>query len=279
MMRTPALLTTAVLGVSLLAATPAHAATGSTEAQPAAGYAALDEAALAASLAHDDIELQDIVVGAAELRVTTTSELGDGSDVSATMTVDVDTGAVRIRFDSQSATLDGSTYEIDVDELNGRSTELTVTDTATGAEASVTHDEGEFAALPLVLGIPLAISVLEALLAATAVVVVAGITYVAAAEAIKAIRRGSSYNHFRALRRSNGLFIGNGMTFNSAIQWARLGRDTWSTSFAGARAVARGVKNANPVGPEIDEGGKNKFWHFHPSKRRPAMHAFYGTAR
>jgi hypothetical protein len=278
-MRTPALLTVAALGLSLLAGPPARAATDTSESPPPADTARLDEAALEDSLADDDIELQDVVVGVGELRVTTASELGDGSEVVASMTVAIDTGAVRMEFDSESAMLDGREYELDVDELNPRSTELTVTDAATGAEVAIADDEGEFAALPLVLGIPLAISVLEALLAATAVVVVAGITYVAAAEAIKAIKRGSSYRHFRALRRSNGLFIGNGMTLTSAIHWGRLARDTWSTSPAGARAVARGVKNANPTGPEIDAGGKNRFWHFHPSKRRPAMHAFYGTAR
>jgi hypothetical protein len=239
-----------------------------------------DVAEFESALAGEGIDLGSAEISTDELAIEGTSQLGSGEDVTTEAKLDPQTSTAVIEYQSEDPELDGTTHRIDINELNEDKTDFTVTDTATGESERYTGTEGAFSAIPLVLGIPIAVSFLEALFFATAVVTVAGVTYVAATEAIEAIRdRGSEYQHFRALRQPGGLFIGDGMTYGAAIGWGRMSKDTWSRSQRGAQAIAFGIKNFRPVGPEIDKGGSGKYWHYHPANRTPNMHAFYGGPR
>ena len=56
-------------------------------------------------------------------------------------------------------------------------------------------------------------------------------------------------------------------------------QDEWSVSKTQAKAVAKG---ANPHGTpfhEIDKDKKGKYYHWHPYRKKPNMHSFYGKAQ
>lgn len=242
--------------------------------------ATLDVETLEEELEDDALALSGVDVTSTAIEVGVTATLASGAELDTSAALDVRDSTFELAFNSDGAAVADGTLTLQVLELDETSVVVEFQDPGTGETVRYEDGTGELAAIPLVIGIPIGISLLKALFAATAVVVVAGVTYVVATEAIKAIQsRGSSYQHFAALRRSSGLFIGNGMSLNSAIQRGRVGSDTWSRSSSGARAVAYGVNNRTPVGPEIDASGSNKHWHYHPSNRRPAMHAFYGSPR
>lgn len=280
-MRFLAIGVTVSLAIAGFAATPAHAAEPPTDVV-AAAISHLDERALAEGLADEGIALDGVeVVGQV---VTIEGSVADASSGSAA----VGATETSIRFDGETAeatlaadTVEGSRLELDIDvhELTEDTLSFTATDPATGRSERYDSASGTYSLVPLILGIPLAISLLQALVGASAVVVVAGITYVAVAEAVAAIKRsGSSYQHFRALRRAGNLAIGNGLSFTNAITHLRGGGDTWSRTEGGAYAVARGVKNARPEGAEKDDKGSGKHCHYHPANRTPASHAFFGMA-
>jgi hypothetical protein len=71
--------------------------------------------------------------------------------------------------------------------------------------------------------------------------------------------------------------MGKNIPSNAAIGRAQKGLDTWSTTQSGAKSVASGAKKKTPIGPEKDQGGAGKFCHYHPAKRTPNSHAFFGT--
>ena len=90
-----------------------------------------------------------------------------------------------------------------------------------------------------------------------------------------------------AIRRSDGLYIGNGVSRSKAVSYLKSGKDTWSTSKTNAQSI---TKSASPigkaVGAEIDKNGKGKHYHYHPVNRvkqgksvRMSSHAFYGVPR
>lgn len=124
---------------------------------------------------------------------------------------------------------------------------------------------------------------MQVLLLTLTVILVAGVLYLVATEAIPRImeerkRNKKTPTHFAAYRAHGNLYIGDGLSLNEAVARGRAGGDTWSASGrTSAYGIARRVKKGKPVGPERDENKPHYYCHYHPKNRHPPMHAFYGT--
>lgn len=145
------------------------------------------------------------------------------------------------------------------------------------------HDNIPFA-------IPLVIYGAEVILAlaASAVIVYKGIELVrlgkVAAQIINTKNR--KYNHYKAKLKDGKVYIyrkSAGISYAAAVRRGKYNKefkDVWSVSRSYAKKVAQGV---NPKGSPINETNlsiKNKneqYHHYHPYKRTPAMHSFYGS--
>ncbi|TFD49847.1 hypothetical protein E3T55_10485 [Cryobacterium frigoriphilum] len=238
----------------------------------------VNEEELQIALEDEGISLSDLEATADEISVETTSDLGSGEIVRSTTTLSLEDNNGLFSLTSENAAYSAS-YSMEIQEMSDSAVAFTMTDLETGESESYADDVGYASVVPvLVLGIPIALEVLKALVVSTGVVILAGVTWIAATSAIDALtKKGSTHQHFRALIFNGKLVLGSGMTLNSAVTWGRGGSNTWSRTQAGAQAVAKGVKNGlTPVGPERDAGGRGKFAHYHPSNRSPAMHAFFG---
>ncbi|MED3888791.1 hypothetical protein P4601_02365 [Peribacillus frigoritolerans] len=80
--------------------------------------------------------------------------------------------------------------------------------------------------------------------------------------------------------KKGGVYIGKGLSKSQAVARIKSKNDTWSTSSNQAKGVASSAnKNGKPIN-EVDKlNGKPKkgyYWHWHPYKRVPKAHAFYG---
>ncbi|MEY8192392.1 SAR2788 family putative toxin [Peribacillus simplex] len=136
--------------------------------------------------------------------------------------------------------------------------------------------------------IPVGIIIGEALLAHLIsiglAVTISGVTYIAASEFLK---RNKTKNHYKAVRRDSGLFIGDGLSKAKAVSRLKGGNDTWSTSQSNAKTIAKEASKIGKVtSAEIDKHGKGKHYHYHPissikngSSVRMSAHAFYGAPR
>lgn len=241
----------------------------------------LDETQAIEELTNAGFDVASVEEAGAELAVDLGSELGDGTAVDTSLNVDLAESAGTATIISEVLPTKGTTLAFEIHELTEDLIDVTVTDPSTGESQRVTTTDGEGAALPLVLGIPLVISALEALILASAAVIIAGVTYVALTKAIEAINRsGSNYQHFMAARVSGKpLMIGNGITFNSAVTRVKATSDVWSRTQAGASTVCKSASwGRTPIGPEIDKSGSYKVWHYHTNSRNGA-HCFYGSQR
>lgn len=123
----------------------------------------------------------------------------------------------------------------------------------------------------------------EIILSVTAAyfIVVEGQRMVAAAKSIASIMKSPKrkYNHYRAVLKDYKLYLGSGLSRTNAIKRAKSKKDVWSVSKNQAKEVARGAnKNGLPI-HEIDQNRKGKYFHYHPYKRTPKMHSFYGKAQ
>lgn len=151
-----------------------------------------------------------------------------------------------------------------------------------GGDRSADSHQGKALALPVF--IILSAKVMEALILAGLIILVAGLVYILVTEFIPRLEAALQQNrklprHFMAVRHDRGIFAGPGLTFGEAVIHGKSGGDTWSyDGRKAARAIARTVHaGKKPIGPEKDKHGKNKYCHFHPYKKSPPMHAFYGV--
>jgi hypothetical protein len=289
-MRIRAALATAALLIGGLTATTAYpaSAAGADGAALTAGelleepsVLVLDEAEAVAELSRAGFDVASVEEAGGALAVDLGSELGDGSAVDTALSVDLSDGTGSATIASESLPTDETVLAFEIHELTEDLVDVTITDTATGASQRVSSDTGEGAALPLILGIPLVISALEALIVASAAVIIAGVTYVALTKAIEAINRnGSSFQHFMAARVSGKpLMIGNGITFSNAVSRVKAKSDVWSRSQNGAMTVCRSASGGMTLkAAEIDKSGSYKVWHYHTNPKNGA-HCFYGAQR
>lgn len=288
-MRSSAILATLVLLTGSLAAAPAHTGSISTASPSAEARIAglltdpsvdiLDEREATDELMDAGFNTANVSEVGAEVSAELTSTLGGGAEVSTDLTVDFASGQGQATVESADPGVGSQEFIFHVHELTDSSLSVTVTDPRTGETEHVATSTGSGAAIPLILGIPLLVSALEALLAASAVVIVAGVTYVAVTNAIQALNRdGSSYQHFIAMRLANRpLMIGGGISFGTAVKIVSGGGDIWSRSQGGAKTVCQSAGGGRPpVGPEKDASGSFKVWHYHTVARNGA-HCFYGS--
>ncbi|MFD5225411.1 hypothetical protein ACFWHT_07290 [Microbacterium sp. NPDC058342] len=239
----------------------------------------LDEGQAVVELHDAGFAVDEVLESGTEVSAELSSTLGDGVAVDTSLTLDLADGVGTLTLTPDSPELAETTLLIEVHELTEDLVDITVTDPATGETERVSSAIGEGAAIPLILGIPLALSALEALILAMTAVVIAGVTYIALDKAIEAIRKkGSNYNHFMA-ERVNGkpLMIGNGLSFSNAVKRVSGKKDVWSTSKNGAMTVCKSASGGKtPIGPEKDKSGNYKVTHYHTSPRNGA-HCFYGA--
>lgn len=244
------------------------------------GMELVDEGVLAAELSAGGVEVVDVTESEGVADLALASEDGAGETVESRAVVDLIEGSASLGV----VLPDGTTgaYDLVIDELSDSKIAFTISDPATGQTADVSSLVGDGAIAPaLVLGIPLALQALQALFAAGAVVIVAGVIWIAATEAIRAINNGrTNHNHYAATIASSGaLLIGQGLTVTQARHRMEAALNTWSRSKAGAKQVCQLASGGRqPVGPEIDRHGSGKFEHYHRSTRS-AAHCFFGNPR
>ncbi|MED4128156.1 hypothetical protein [Shouchella miscanthi] len=171
-----------------------------------------------------------------------------------------------------------SSYTLDIVTVTEDLIEFSMTDQLTGEVFNYSSNELYPSAIVAVpIGAWITAAALKAL-AASAILIIAGLTYVLATHAISKIQnqKNRKYNHYRATLTNKKLYIGDGISRSGAISRGKSGRDVWSVSKNQAKEVAKGVnRNGQPI-HEIDKDRKGKYYHWHPYKRSPKMHSFYG---
>jgi hypothetical protein len=183
----------------------------------------------------------------------------------------------------------GKEYKLEVENVTTEEVEATVTDIETEEKFTVSSSKvadpsRAAAAFAIPIGVAITQQLLRALAASGLVIAIGGSTYIAYKEFAK---RSKSKTHYVAIRRTGGLFIGNGMDTTRAITHLQGGGDTWSTSQSNAQSLAKMASMiGKAVGPEIDANGSGKHYHYHPvsylkqgKSVRMNCHAFYGGPR
>ncbi|MEC3608533.1 SAR2788 family putative toxin [Bacillus glycinifermentans] len=207
--------------------------------------------------------------------------------VKGIMTLDKENMEISLETDeiSQDTGKKGKEYKVNIENATDEKIEATFIDTETNEKYEINSDE---ITASFVWFIPIGIAIGEALLAHLIsiglAVTISGVTYIAYSEFKK---RKRTYSHYMAVRKSKGLFIGNGLKRSAAVARLKRGDDTWSTSKNNAKSIAKAASPIKKiVGPEIDKKGKGKHYHYHPISRykhgkgvRMKAHAFYGAAR
>ncbi|MGY6497420.1 MAG: hypothetical protein ACXIUP_04245 [Microcella sp.] len=240
----------------------------------------VDAAVFAVELESAGLEPVDVDVNAALVEVVTESTLGDSSVVESEMAIDLTTMEATLGL---SLAADSSTAEfsLTIHELNDDEISFTLVEASTGESHFFSSAEGSGAVvLAPVIGIAIGVTILRALLIAGAVIVVGGLIWILASEAISSIRKSpQGYNHYAALIDSGRLFLSNGLSYRQAWERIQANLNTWSTTQSGAKSVCQQASGGRaPIGPEIDRNGSGKYWHYHRSTRT-AAHCFYGSAR
>lgn len=229
-------------------------------------------------------QLESINISENKISLETSFELSDSSELTQEIDIDVSSGVHEVSIQSDNENIDNSEYLLEIHQLNEELIWFTLYDPITGESYESRSDYATYDAIPLALVlVPSLGAALKALFVASAVIVVVGVTYIAAEKAIpkiqEAIRRKKNPPaHYKATLHNGGLWIGDGMTFNESISWARAGKNVWSTTKAGAGRVAYSVRYQDAIGPERDRNGTGKYCHYHPAHRSPGSHMFYGTA-
>ena len=140
---------------------------------------------------------------------------------------------------------------------------------------------GHFA-IAIPIGIVITKTALSALLYAGGTVIVGGSAYIVASKA----KKNKKYEYFCAfLEKGNqegDLYIGKGISSGEAKRRMRRGQDIWTVTSRLAKKAASSLSKGSPI-REVDKDKKGRpkkghYWHYHPAKRKPKVHAFYGNA-
>ncbi|QNK87893.1 hypothetical protein H7992_22490 [Sporosarcina sp. resist] len=231
-------------------------------------------------LKKDNIVLKNLDISTEELTIKTTLKTVDDNLAEATIEVTPGSNIMKLfttEVDELGETLSAE-YIIKINEFENDEFEATIVDLVTGEEFEYNSEEGtaSFAFL-IPIGIAMTPAILTALFHTGAMILVGGAAYVVANQA----KRSKDYNHFAAVVQSGTVYHGGGLSKAQAVTRIKSGNDTWSTSSNQAKGVA---SSANPNGQPINEvdqlNGKPKkgyYYHWHPYKRTPKAHAFYGN--
>jgi hypothetical protein len=142
------------------------------------------------------------------------------------------------------------------------------------------------AVIPIFIGAASLAQILFWLAMGTAILVGSVLFVKATADAITKAREGAAKNsgkkYFMAERDGRSLFIGKELGLPEAVSRGKMGHDVYTYLRKDAKILARTIRLAKPVGPEVDtSSGKpiaGRFYHFHPYNRSPKMHSFFGYA-
>lgn len=132
----------------------------------------------------------------------------------------------------------------------------------------------------LSLGSVLGAAVLKALIATTATVVIAGVTYALITEVATTLKNNKNYTHYKAAIRYSSklkrydLFVGDDISFTKAVSRLKNGNDVWSKASASAGNVARTAGNGNEPIRDNPHGGAGYYPHYHIYDRSGG-HSFY----
>jgi hypothetical protein len=167
-------------------------------------------------------------------------------------------------------------YAVELKEASEDKIVAVFKDTETNEEFVVNSNEAHASMAFLApIGVVIGEALLSHLIAASAAVVIAGVTYTVASKVASKLRN-KSYDHYAAVIRKGDVYIGNPISYSAAVARMKSGGDVWSKSYSLAAKVARGAGNGRtPVGPERHGNGKpGYYWHFH-TYNRSGGHSFY----
>lgn len=169
-------------------------------------------------------------------------------------------------------------YKVKVEQFEEDEFKATFEDSETGEVFKYDSEEGVASIAFLIpIGIVMSPALLTALFHTGAMIIVGGAAYVVATQA----KKSDKYSHFSSVVKGGSVYIGKGLSKSKAISRIKKGKDTWSVSKSQAKKVAAGANtNGSPIN-EVDQyNGKPKkgyYYHWHPYKRTPKAHAFYGN--
>ena len=236
----------------------------------------------------ETLEEENIMVDEFEItteKLSLTTSLEDASGEVNSVVVEVIPGENYITIFSDEAdelgNIERKEYQVNLEDIqvDEQTFEGTFEDVETGETYSYDSEVGTASIAFLIpIGIAMSPAVLTALFHTGAMIIVGGSAYVIATQA----KKDKKYSHFAATVNKGGVYIGKGLSKSKAVARIQSKKDTWSTSKNQAKGVAA---SANPSGQPINEvdklNGKPKkgyYWHWHPYKRTPKAHAFYGSA-
>ncbi len=239
--------------------------------------------ALEDELSEENISVENFEISTDELVLETSLENAEGQ--TSKVTVEVEPGAEHISLFTEELNETGDKvlkeYKANIKDIKygaeNEALEAIIEDVETGKLFNYNSEEGvPSLAFLIPIGLAMSPAVLTALFHTGAMIIVSGTAFVIATQANKS----KSYYHFAATVKKGGVYIGKGLSKSKAVARIKSKNDTWSTSSNQAKGVASSAnKNGKPIN-EVDKlNGKPKkgyYWHWHPYKRTPKAHAFYG---
>ncbi|MFD6438538.1 SAR2788 family putative toxin [Peribacillus sp. NPDC060186] len=239
--------------------------------------------ALEDELSEENISVENFEITTDELVLETSLENAEGQTTK--VTVEVEPGADHITLFTEELNETGDKvlkeYTANIEDIKyeeeNEALEAVIEDVETGEIFNYNSEDGVPSLVFLIpIGLAMSPAVLTALFHTGAMIIVGGTAFVIATQANKS----KSYYHFAASVKKGGVYIGKGLSKSQAVARIKSKNDTWSTSSNQAKGVASSAnKNGKPIN-EVDKlNGKPKkgyYWHWHPYKRTPKAHAFYG---
>ncbi|KIL22540.1 hypothetical protein B4134_0196 [Bacillus safensis] len=236
------------------------------------------------SLSEENISVDNFEISNDELVLDTSMNDAEGNKVEATLNVEPGAGSFNLttrEFNEVGEEISNE-YEIKINQFKDDEFEATFEDVETEEIFTYNSEEGtaSFAFL-IPVGIAISPAVMAALFHTGAVIVVAGTGYVIATQANKhRSKNKKKYNHFQAVIKNGGVYVGKGLSKSKAIARMKSKKDIWSISSNQAKGVAAGANRSGKPINEVDKY-KNKpkkghYYHWHPYKRTPKAHSFYG---
>ncbi|OLP65717.1 hypothetical protein BACPU_13350 [Bacillus pumilus] len=240
------------------------------------------------SLSEENISVDNFEVSSDELVLDTSINDAEGNKVETTLSIEpgADIFNLTTREFNEVGEEISKEYEIKINQFKDDEFEATFEDVETEEVFTYNSEEGTASIaflIPVAIGISPA--VMTALFHTGAVLIVAGTGYVIATEFNKQRAKSKSkskkqYNHFDAEIRNSGVYVGKGLSKSQAIARMKSKKDVYSISSSQAEVVAAGANTKGKPFKEVDKY-KNKpkkgyYYHWHPYKRTPKAHSFYG---
>ncbi|MEF2096262.1 hypothetical protein V3595_16475 [Bacillus sp. CFBP9009] len=235
-------------------------------------------------LLDENIELEGFDLSSEELVLEASVENALGESGFIKVVVEPGGGFITLYTEevNESSELESKEYQVPLSELEYSTLDneienVTIIDTDTGEEFNYNSEKGNPSLAFLIpIGIAMSPAVLTALFHTGAMIIVGGSAFVIATQA----KKDKKYSHFQATVKSGGVYIGKGLSKSAAISRMKSKKDTWSVSSNQAQSVAQGANTLGKPFAEVDKKDnkprKGYYWHWHPYKKSPNAHAFYG---